>query len=122
MINYIANILEVFPGVANRTRCFAHILNLVAKCIMRQFDAPKKRQNRSSEDETDNMELALKELAEELEGLEDENDENECEEGGETENEENDELFDGREGMTDDEIHELDVKVRPVRLVLAKVR
>src|SRR6202030_1804579 len=43
MISHLATILEEFPGSANRTRCFAHILNLVAKCIMRQFDAPKTR-------------------------------------------------------------------------------
>ena len=38
MIDKLAKLLEEFPGAANRTRCFTHILNLVAKSIMKQFD------------------------------------------------------------------------------------
>ncbi|KAF8964442.1 hypothetical protein BDZ97DRAFT_1624243, partial [Flammula alnicola] len=38
MIDHLATLLAEFPGSANQTRCFTHILNLVAKCIMRQFD------------------------------------------------------------------------------------
>jgi hypothetical protein len=45
MIVHLSEILDSFPGEANCTRCFAHILNLVAKCVMKQFDAPKKKKN-----------------------------------------------------------------------------
>ena len=41
MIEELADLLEAFPGAANRTRCFMHILNLVAKRIIKQFDIPK---------------------------------------------------------------------------------
>jgi hypothetical protein len=32
-----------FSGEANRARCLAHIVNLVAKIILRQFDMSKKK-------------------------------------------------------------------------------
>src|SRR6266704_2801169 len=41
MIDALAEIVVAFPGAANRTRCFTHILNLVVKVILRQFDVPK---------------------------------------------------------------------------------
>src|SRR5277367_6149417 len=41
MIDELSELLEHFPGAANRTRCFAHILNLVAKSVIRQFDVAK---------------------------------------------------------------------------------
>ena len=45
MIDELATLLNDFPGSTNRTRCFAHILNLVVKSILQQFDIPKvKRQ------------------------------------------------------------------------------
>ncbi|TDL29000.1 hypothetical protein BD410DRAFT_702115, partial [Rickenella mellea] len=38
MTTELADLIDAFPGDANRTRCFAHILNLVAKSVIRQFD------------------------------------------------------------------------------------
>jgi hypothetical protein len=41
MIEHLAALIDTFPGASNQTRCFAHILNLVVKSILRQFEAPK---------------------------------------------------------------------------------
>ena len=41
MVNELVYLLNKFSGEANRTRCFTHILNLVAKSIIKQFDIPK---------------------------------------------------------------------------------
>ncbi|KAG1760280.1 hypothetical protein EDD22DRAFT_757666, partial [Suillus occidentalis] len=41
MVNELSDLLEDFPGETNRTRCFLHIINLVAKTLIRQFDVPK---------------------------------------------------------------------------------
>ncbi|KAG1722531.1 hypothetical protein EDD22DRAFT_760423, partial [Suillus occidentalis] len=41
MVNELSDLLEDFPGETNRTRCFLHIVNLVAKTLIRQFDVPK---------------------------------------------------------------------------------
>jgi hypothetical protein len=109
MIDHLATILDNFPGRANRTRCFAHILNLVAKCIMKQFDAPKKK----ADDEMDDSDEGVDDLAavlDELEGeLEDEN------EGVDWE-------YDMRANMTREDIEALEESVKPVRSVLTKVR
>jgi len=45
MIEELAVLIDDFPGPANQTRCFLHILNLVVKSIIRQFDLPKKKKN-----------------------------------------------------------------------------
>jgi hypothetical protein len=42
MVEHLATLVENFPGAPNQTRCFTHILNLVAKSILRQFDVAKK--------------------------------------------------------------------------------
>jgi hypothetical protein len=42
MIEKMADVLTDFPGSPNRTRCFNHIINLVAKTVIKSFDTPKK--------------------------------------------------------------------------------
>ena len=42
MITELAKILPKFSEVGH-TQCFLHIVNLVAKSIIRQFDIPKKQ-------------------------------------------------------------------------------
>jgi hypothetical protein len=125
MINHLGTILESFPGAANRTRCFAHILNLVARCIMRQFDASKKSRNgRGSDHKSDSLAEVLDDTDDDLDD-DSENDEGdrdeEHEEAGEEGIEVIDELLDGREGMSQDEIGAFDESIKPVRLVLTKV-
>ena len=88
-----------------------HILNLVAKCIMKQFDEPIKKNVGKMEDpelgEVDDLAAALDDLEEELE-----------DEGVELEMDwENDMWAD----MTTEEVRELEERVKPVRRVLSKV-
>jgi hypothetical protein len=111
MIDHLATLLENYPGRANRTRCFTHILNLVAKCIMKQFDEPKKKNVGEMENpelgEVDDLAAALDDLEEELE-----------DKGVELEMDwENDMWAD----MTTEEVRELEESVKPVRRVLGKV-
>ena len=40
MITELASLIDDFPGSENQTRCFTHVLNLVVKSIIRQFDLP----------------------------------------------------------------------------------
>ena len=47
MIESLAEIMAHFSGEANRARCLAHIVNLVAKIILRQFDMSKKRKKKT---------------------------------------------------------------------------
>jgi hypothetical protein len=114
MIEHMGNILTEFPGSANRTRCFAHILNLVAKGIMKQFDAPKGK--------TTGFEAALEDFANELETDLDHNSDDDNLGEGEGDEDSDDEIDDGRSGMSEEEIRALEESVKPVRLVLFKVR
>ena len=38
MVTDLADLLEDFPGPETQTRCFTHVLNLLVKSIIRQFD------------------------------------------------------------------------------------
>ena len=115
MIDALAEIVVAFPGAANRTRCFTHILNLVVKVILRQFDVPKA----NADEALDVASQALVDLAGDIEMEEavmDERTDDEAEDGDGEEGQ-----IDPRNGMSQDERDELDTAVRPVRLVLVKV-
>ena len=47
MIDELEELVDKFSGAANWTRCFAHIINLIAKTIIQQFDVPKTKQGES---------------------------------------------------------------------------
>jgi hypothetical protein len=113
MIDVLAELVVTFPGAANRTRCFAHILNLVVKVILCQFDVPRDK----AAEALDVASQALVDLAGDIdmeETVMNENEEDEDDDGEEG-------LVDPREWMSQDEQDELELAVRPVRLVLVKV-
>ena len=62
MIDKLVNLLPNFPGAPNRTRCFLHIVNLIAKQLLKQFDVPGKNANTV----LDKVERELQELADGL--------------------------------------------------------
>jgi hypothetical protein len=114
MFDELAEILEDFPGKPNQTRCFAHILNLIAKTIIKQFDTPKK----SSEDLPDDERM----LAELAEGIEFEEAETRRAQD-DTEEEDNiDGWVDEEELLSEEEQSELRAATLPIRCVLLKVR
>jgi hypothetical protein len=126
MITHLAGILNAFPGEPNRTRCFAHILNLVAKCVMKQFDAPKKKKKANTGDENDSDEENIAPDLDDLrapDGNLDIDGDDGSEEGldGEDDEVNGEEVQDGREGMSAADVRLLEEKVKPVRQVLTKV-
>ena len=114
MIEELANLLNVFPGKANKMHCFLHILNLIAKSIIKQFDLPKA----VSDAFLDKATKELLELAGDLDLEEgqlynkDKDDEKDDNEDG---------LVDKHELMSEWERKELDASIQPVRLLLTKV-
>jgi hypothetical protein len=122
MIAQLSNQLENFPGEAKRTRCFAHIINLVVKCILKQFDVPKKKkkvQKGEEEEESSDEDIvrALEGLHSELESDID----GESEERLDGEDVTGDAVPDGHEGMSAADVRVLEETVKPVRHVLTKV-
>jgi len=43
MIEHLSNTLKDFPGPANQTCCFVHMVNLIAKLILKLFDIRKRK-------------------------------------------------------------------------------
>lgn len=115
MIEEISELVEEFPGAANQTRCFLHILNLVVKSIIKQFDLPQAQADTIlDEAQTELLNLAgnlqLEELQSRLGSNSDKEDDNV------------DRWVYEREQMTSWEKEELDESVGPLRLMLTKVR
>ena len=116
MVEELAKRVMEFPGQANCTRCFAHIINLVAKSLLKQFDLPENKAGSAVSAAQD-----LQEFAEELEM--DGASSTAATEGLALEDADNaDGFIDEREGMLEEELEELANSVRPVQLVLVKVR
>jgi hypothetical protein len=117
MIDELADLLASFPGKANQTRCFLHILSLVAKSIIRQFDIAKGK----ADEALDEAEQELRALAEGID-LEDlatqrERDDNDDDD----EDDDVDGWVDERNALSVADREALDASVRPVKLVLVKV-
>jgi hypothetical protein len=47
MIDELADLLASFPGSTNQTRCFLHIISLVAKGIIQQIDVTKGKEDQA---------------------------------------------------------------------------
>jgi hypothetical protein len=114
MIAELADLVDDFPGAANQTRCFLHIINLVGKSIIKQFDLPKAQANGILDEATKELMALAKDII-----LKDEELRNEGKDDDEDDNCEG--WIDEREKMTKLEKEELDKSVQPVRLLLTKV-
>jgi hypothetical protein len=122
MIEELANLLDDFPGPANQTRCFLHILNFVVKSIIRQFNLPKSKKASGDDDEDDpTLDAAIAELLKLAGDIELE--EQITASAGDDKAADDDEegWIDKHEDMTEDELKELVASVQPVRLLLTKV-
>lgn len=113
MIQELGRVVPSFAGFAGHTRCFLHIVNLVAKSLIRQFDAKT-----AIEGDTELAEWA-KELTDEQDEFQKgyRNDDNSNEAG----DDEEDGIVDETIDLTDDEKNELERSTRPVKLALVKV-
>ena len=114
MINELAKLIEEFPGAPNRTRCFNHVIALVAKRVVRQFDVPVRKENEIMDDDEKELQgLAQgQDVEEEQSQREIEIEENECDD---------DDGDDGALAMEGIASDEFDRSLRPVRTLLVKV-
>ena len=117
MVDKLSTLLHEFPGEANRMRCFLHIVNLVVKQLLKQFDVPRK----DADSVLDEAEQQLLELAA---GIDIEELVTSAEQGAGLGSEGNDDIdgwVDEMEALDSDEREELEKSVQPIRLVLVKV-
>ena len=109
MIDALAELLPAFPGGVNRTRCFTHILNLIVKVILCQFDGAKEKTNEKLKGASHYLDDLVGDI-EVLEGDDDDLDDNEQEGSA-----------DPCDVMSEEECDDLDTTMRPLQLVLTKV-
>ena len=111
MIEELEFLVQDFPGATNCARCFTHILNLVVKSIMQQFDVPKVKKDERVDDKTKEW----FKLAAEAEDEEDGN----AVDGNSDDNVEG--WVDERLTMGAEELEELEEAIRPIRFLLTRV-
>ena len=125
MVEEMAGLLKKFPGAANQTRCFLHILNLTAKSILHQFEIPPKKKSGNDNGDNDSK-VPINKAMSELMALstEIENDQDMAVD----DLEDSDDGDDNKEGFVDEhqdlsaeQITELEEDVKPVCLMLTKV-
>lgn len=117
MIDELVDLLPNFPGSANRCCCFLHIVNLITKSLLKQFDVPKKSADAALNDaERELINLAVGIDVEEMVTIAEQG------AGGDSEDNNNVEGWvDETASMSAEEREELREKVQPVRLILVKV-
>ncbi|KAF5359917.1 hypothetical protein D9758_013966 [Tetrapyrgos nigripes] len=131
MIESLEERLTGWAGRASRTRCFAHIVNLVAKSLLKLFDtAPKKAKEAAEEAqnvwaglgdelETEEDDETIAKLAE---GMDLEDVVTQLCQADNTEDDDIDGLVDELEEMSAEERKELEQCIKPVKIVLVKLR
>jgi hypothetical protein len=129
MIEELAILIDTFPGAANQTRCFAHILNLVAKSVLRQFEAPKVKGDKATDGAAKELAAVFEEVDDKLESKSEASESGSNEGGGDGNDDDDDDVVednedglpDERDGMSEEELTSLKENVKPIRLVLTKV-
>lgn len=125
MVERLNELVSTFKGQNSRVRCFAHVLNLVARSIITQFDVKTKAKNRSQDNddlEYESLEeIALQNLAGDID-IEEEESQERLEEGGDSDlNNDEEGWVDEREKMSELELENLKRDVLPARRMLVKV-
>jgi hypothetical protein len=127
LCEHLEDHLPAFSSV-NRTRCFAHILNLVAKSLLKQFDVKKKKKHGEA-DGNDDRDLQVSDEEHELldlaDGVNNEEltmaQENDIDDEDEVEEDDEDGWVDELEALTEEERNNLKAILRPVSKMLIKV-
>jgi hypothetical protein len=116
MIDALMAQIREFPGEVNRTRCFNHIVALVAVRVVCQFNVPKG-------DNTDGTNDAEKELRELAEGSDIEETVSQREwESAEDDDEDDEDLAEWQDDeMTALDREALDASLKPGRMLMIKV-
>lgn len=117
MVSEMEKSLTEFSEV-NRTRCFAHILNLIAKSLLKQFDMKQKMEEDLTDDEHKLLDLTG--------NIEEEENTTAMENNTGDEDTADEDDMDGwvneMDHLTTAEKQDLEESIKPVRVVLVKVK
>jgi hypothetical protein len=117
MIEELGDLVDAFPGEASleasRTQCFAHIINLIAKSVIKQFDIPKVRAGNVSDNGVEGLFALAGEI--ELEDWEMRTRPTGTSEDDEKEDDNVEDWKDEQLEMSEKALQELDDNVWPVR-------
>jgi hypothetical protein len=118
MIVKLTRQLIDFPRSLNRACCFTHILNLVVKSIMHQFDVSSVRAGRSgmTDERTEELLRMAGDINDEEQEMEGKDSKDALEEEDNT-----DRWIDEWEEMEEGDVEELEEHVLPIRFLLTKV-
>ena len=125
MIDELQELIPEFAGSVSHTRCFLHIVNLIAKLLIRQFDAKKAGAKGDHKMAELQRELEEEEAFQngDIEIDDKDKDDDNDDELAEKKKVDNDEGWvDEAEEMTEKEKDELEKSIQPVKLALVKVR
>jgi hypothetical protein len=117
MIDKMSTALPIFPGEEHHVHCFNHIINLVAKSLLKLFDVPKK----SASETVDDAEMALQGLAGDLDLEELQTQLGEFLAQGDADADNEDDVVDALSRMTDAERTAFRSAVAPIQSALVKV-
>jgi hypothetical protein len=117
IVEHLSETLDSFPGMTNQTRCFVHTLSISAKAILKQFDVPKEQNDKV----LDVAAQAFADLAKELEVEEKLALESQEVEDNKEDDQPLDSWVDLQDGLTEEQLEELDASIQPVQLMLIKV-
>jgi hypothetical protein len=122
MVEELEELLPEFSRV-NHTRCFLHVNNLVARTLVRQFDIPKEKPT-AAEDDDDDPDQELRELAGDIDLEERHTREALLEEIGDGElglDDDGEGWIDEMAALSQAEREGLQKSLRPVQMILVKV-
>jgi hypothetical protein len=112
MIDELEDLIPEFNGSAARARCFLHVTNLVAKCLINQCDASHFNQDEVNEMEAQGIAAAVDMVTHGPQNDEDEEENSLDDEDG---------MVDALALMTAQQRAEVEASMRPIRLILLKV-
>jgi hypothetical protein len=115
MVRELELLVPSFGGDASHTRCFLHVVNLVAKMLIRQFDTNKRDADKALEDGHGAVEVD--EFSDEIE---DEVHLDLDQDDAALLSNESDGWVDERDELSGEERKELEDAVRPIKLALVK--
>jgi len=120
MVQELAWLTDGFAGLATHTWCFLHVINLVVKSLLRQFDVKRKEGDSMADLDAEILhEMDLEDLAD-LMMIEADEDNLDAADAGDGDDSE-DGLVDEVAELSEHEHRALERDILPVKFVLAKV-